>query len=141
MLEFGAGPVSDNVLNSWILSCGCCSFNGWLATSCVRFRHAGDLSASDAGQLDGEDGDSGDMGGANDDVNGGDVKGTEKDSCPRACANQAGGEPASSGESTMRGSGAGPCSSTLPARIRFGAVPTAPGEADRVRFFLGGTVV
>eukprot|EP00117_Sycon_ciliatum_P050638 scpid75388/ scgid35721/ len=72
-------PAPDNVLSSWILSCGCCSFNCWLSRGRVRFRHAGDLSASDVGQLDGEDGDSGDAGVADDDVIGGDVKGTQKE--------------------------------------------------------------
>ena len=37
------------------------------------------MSASDVGQLEGEDGDSGDAGGADDDVIGGDVQGTEKE--------------------------------------------------------------
>ena len=77
--SLGLRPVPDNVLSSWILSCGCCGFNCWLSTGRVRFRYAGDLYASDVGQLDGEDGDSGDAGVADDDVIGGDVKGAEKE--------------------------------------------------------------
>ena len=72
-------PVSDSVLSSWISSRACCSFNCWLSTGRATFRHAGDMSASDVGQLEGEDGDSGDAGGADDDVIGGDVQGTEKE--------------------------------------------------------------
>ena len=82
--SLGLRPVPDNVISCWILSCGCCSFNCWLSRGRVRFRHAGNLSPSDVGQLDGEDGDSGDAGVADDDVIGGDVKGTEKEAlCSR----------------------------------------------------------